>query len=80
MAKIEKWSKDTGTCFIYIYIQCICLLSTWVDVDSKQIYIYETSASVKGQKIIYKTPYRKLKIGQHEPHKQPEVNSCSPEG
>jgi hypothetical protein len=26
------------------------------------------------------TLHRKLKIEQHEPHQQPRVNSCAPEG
>jgi len=33
-----------------------------------------------GQTTIYKALHRKLKIGQHEPHYKPEINSCPPEG
>ena len=38
--KIYSGVTQLGTCFIYIY------LFTIYDVDSKQIYIYETSACV----------------------------------
>ena len=34
----------------------------------------------KGQTPIYKTLHRKLKTDQHEPHKQPGVNSGAPDG
>ena len=34
----------------------------------------------KGQTTIYKARHRKLKSEQHEPHGQPGVNSCGPEG
>jgi hypothetical protein len=30
--------------------------------------------------MIFKTPYRKLKIQQHDPHLKPEVYACAPEG
>ena len=35
--------------------------------------------STKGQKIIYKTPHRKLKIEQREPYLKPRMNSGAPE-
>ena len=37
-------------------------------------------AKRKRTKIIYKTPHRKLKTQQHEPHSKLGVNSSAPEG
>ena len=34
----------------------------------------------KGQTTILKTLHSKVKIEQHEPHTNPGVNACSPEG
>jgi hypothetical protein len=42
-----------STRFIYIFVYYVRLsISLWIDVDSKQIYIYETSACVKNAEII----------------------------
>ena len=60
---------------MYCFLGIAYCKEKFEDIKGKAEAINQRTDTEKGQALIYKTLHRKLKIEQHEPHQEQDVNS-----